>query len=82
MFGTTGDIAETHKLAANVLGFDPIPRLAAAAKILLNIWDTLQLLDVRCNLSSRQIADIFNSSRPTVLHASASQNDVQISYAL
>jgi len=82
MLGTTGDFAhEMLTLAVDILNFVPIPRLAAAAKMLLNIWDTLQLVDVCCiipTLSLWPITDVFNQSRLTVSHASAPQRDVEI----
>jgi len=82
VLGITGDIAhETLKLAVDVVDFVPVPGLAVAAKTLLNIRDTLQLVDPRSIISSlslRPITDL-NHSRPIVSHASASQNDVQIS---
>ena len=53
VLGTTGDIVhETPKLATGVLDLAPVQGLALSAKTLLNIWDTLQLVDVRCIIST------------------------------
>jgi len=53
VLGITGGIAhETLKLAVDVVDFVPVPGLAVAAKTLLIIWDTLQLVDVRCIIST------------------------------
>jgi abelson tyrosine-protein kinase 1 len=47
VLGTAGDV--THELLAvsvDVLHFAPVIGLAEAARVLLNIWDSLQLVDV------------------------------------
>ena len=47
VLGTAGDV--THELlvvSIDVLRFAPVMGLAEAARVLLNIWDSLQLVDV------------------------------------
>ena len=47
MLGTTGDVAhELLQTGVNFLGFVPVPGLEPAARQLLQIWDTLQQVDV------------------------------------
>jgi hypothetical protein len=46
ILGTTVDVAEALVLGTDVLKFAPIVELSDAARVLLTIWDSLQLVDV------------------------------------
>ncbi|RDB20038.1 hypothetical protein Hypma_012989 [Hypsizygus marmoreus] len=47
ILGTTGDIVhEALVVGTELFDFVPVPGLAIAAKLLLNIWDTLQRVDM------------------------------------
>lgn len=60
MLGTTGEIMhELLEVSVDVLRFAPIVGLEEAARTLLNIWDSLQLVDVRVDV----IATVMPRSR-------------------
>ncbi|KAF9780733.1 hypothetical protein BJ322DRAFT_278471 [Thelephora terrestris] len=73
VLGTAGDVA--HELLRNgvdLLGFVPIPGLDAAARTLLQIWDTLQQVDMNrlaCLRLTQRCADILLSIREEVREA-------------
>lgn len=47
ILGTAGEIAhETLALSVDWLALAPVPGLHVAAKMLLEIWDTVQMVDV------------------------------------
>jgi hypothetical protein len=73
VLGTAGDVA--HELLRNgvdLLGFVPIPGLDAAARTLLQIWDTLQQVDVNllptfrnfCSLNGVSVDEPLGVSSP------------------
>lgn len=59
MLGTAGDVAhEALFMSVELLQFAPVPGLSSAALTLLNIWDALQLVDVRPTLLTLENAMI------------------------
>lgn len=61
VLGTASDVAhEALILSSDLLQFAPIAGLSEAARVLLNIWDALQMVDVciRCDVIYVAAADI------------------------
>jgi hypothetical protein len=49
ILGNVGDVAhELLSVGADALQFAPVAGLSQAAKVLLSVWDALQLVDVSC----------------------------------
>lgn len=73
ILGTALDIThEALVLSVDLLQLAPIPGLAEAARTLLTIWDTLQLVDfnrMACLRLTERCADILWSVREEILDA-------------
>ncbi|KAF8890966.1 hypothetical protein BD779DRAFT_1515523 [Infundibulicybe gibba] len=73
VLGTAGDIAhEALLMSVELLDFAPVPGLQTAAKTLLNIWDTLQMVDMNrlaCLRLTERCAEILLSVRQEVKDA-------------
>ncbi|CCM05813.1 uncharacterized protein FIBRA_08047 [Fibroporia radiculosa] len=73
VLGIAGDVThETLLVSSELLKFAPIPGLALAAKLLLEIWDSLQQVDVNrvtCMRLTERCATILYSVREDVAEA-------------
>ena len=69
VLGTTGSVShELLQLGADFLGFVPVPGLELAARTLLEIWDTLQQVDVSLPRFSSCFPLIINpTDQPSIM---------------
>lgn len=76
MLGTTLEVTrEALEIGSDVLQFAPVAGLGEAARVLVNIWDAVQLVEVSsvCGYEANDL--IFFSPSSIVSHAFVSLSD-------